>query len=378
MRVLSIFGTRPEAIKMAPVLHELEHRADMESCVCITGQHREMLDPFLRLFEIHADRDLDLMKPGQTLFDVTSAALLGLRDVIQTESPDLVLVQGDTTSAMAGALAAFYLHVPVGHVEAGLRTDRKDSPFPEEANRRIVDVLADLYFASTPRAKQNLVREGVPEAQVEVTGNTVIDALLWTLKRTARRAIPELEHVPADRRIVLITGHRRESFGDGLRNICKALLEIVRLESDVEIVYPVHLNPNVRGPVHELLGREERIHLLEPLDYVEFVHLMERAYLVLTDSGGIQEEAPSLSKPVLVTREVTERVELLESGAGKLVGTDPATIVAEVRRLLHDPKIYAKMANAPNPFGDGKAAVRIADRVARSCAGCSRGSEDTA
>jgi UDP-N-acetylglucosamine 2-epimerase (non-hydrolysing) len=369
MRILSVFGTRPEAIKMAPVLHELEGRCGIVSRVCVTGQHREMLDPFLELFQIHPHWDLDLMKPGQTLFDVTSGVLLGLREVMEVEHPDLVLVQGDTTSAMTGALAAFYLHVPVGHVEAGLRTDRKDSPFPEEMNRRLVDVLADLCFAPTERAKANLLREGVPAAQIEVTGNTVVDALLWTLEKTRNQNQPALEGIPEARRIVLVTGHRRESFGEGLQHICQALLEIARSEPDVEIVYPVHLNPNVRGPVHELLGGEKRIHLLEPLDYVPFVQLMERAYLILTDSGGIQEEAPSLSKPVLVTREVTERSELLESGAGKLVGTDAATIVTEVCRLLHDPKAYARMADAPNPFGDGKAAMRIVDRVARIAEG---------
>lgn len=363
MRVLSIFGTRPEAIKMAPVLHELQSRAGTESRACITGQHREMLEPFLRLFEIRADWDLNLMKPGQTLFDVTAEALLGLRHVIQAEHPDLVLVQGDTTSAMAGALASFYLHVPVGHVEAGLRTDRRDSPFPEEGNRRIIDVLADLYFAPTAHAKQNLLREGVPEAQIEITGNTVIDALHWTLKKTAAHAIREVGQVQPDRRIILVTGHRRESFGEGLRNICRALAEIVRLEPDVEIVYPVHLNPNVREPVHEILGHEARIHLLAPLDYVDFVHLMKHAYLILTDSGGIQEEAPTLSKPVLVMRDVTERPELIDSGAGRLVGTEVGSIVAGTRELLRNPDVYARMAAVPSPFGDGRAAKRIVDRI---------------
>jgi len=363
MRVLSIFGTRPEAIKMAPVLHELAERSGVDSRVCVTSQHREMLDPFLKLFEIQPNWDLDLMKPGQTLFDVTTGALSGLRGVIEAEHPDLVLVQGDTTSAMAGALAAFYLHVPVGHVEAGLRTNRKDSPFPEEANRRIVDVLADLYFAPTEHAKQNLLREGIPQAQIHVTGNTVIDALFWTLEKTASYTDTDLEGLPADRRIILVTGHRRESFGQGLRNICQALVEIARAESDVEIVYPVHLNPNVRAPVSELLGHHERIHLLEPLDYVAFVHLMKRSFLILTDSGGIQEEAPALSKPVLVMREVTERPELVESGAGRVVGTEVAAIRDATRELLRNRAAYRRMADAASPFGDGRAAERIADRI---------------
>lgn len=371
MRVLSVFGTRPEAIKMAPVINELLSRDCIESRVCVTAQHREMLDPFLALFEISPDWDLDLMKPGQTLFDITTEALSRLREVIESEHPDIVLVQGDTTTAFAASLAAFYLRAPVGHVEAGLRTGMKYSPFPEEMNRRLADVLTDLYFAPTQHAKDNLLREGVSESAIAVTGNTVVDALLTTLNKTTPYSDPFLDAIPCEHRVILVTGHRRESFGEGLRNICQALVEIAESEPDVEIIYPVHRNPNVQIPVRELLESRERIHLLEPLDYVPFVHLMKRAYLILTDSGGIQEEAPSLSKPVLVMRETTERPELIEAGAGKLVGTEVRTIVAETHRLLRDSSSYARMAAASSPFGDGMAAKRIVDRIVKLQAGTS-------
>lgn len=363
MRVLSVLGTRPEAIKMAPVIAELARRSEVDSRVCVTAQHRELLDPLLDLFGIHPDWDLNLMKANQTLFDVTLSALSGLRSVLENWRPDIVLVQGDTTTAFVGGLAAFYLRVPVGHVEAGLRTGRKDSPFPEEANRRLVDVLSDLYFAPTERAKGHLLAEGVSERKIHVTGNTVVDALLMTLERAPGANSP-IDGIPRiDRRMLLVTGHRRESHGEGLKNICYALRDIVNREPEIEVVYSVHPNPNVRKPVHNILGEHERIHLVEPLDYLPFACLMRQAYVILTDSGGIQEEAPSLSKPVLVMRETTERPELIEAGAGKLVGVSRERIVTETIRLLHSSDEYRKMADAPNPFGDGMAGQRIVDAV---------------
>jgi len=365
-KILTIFGTRPEAIKLAPVIKELERRNDVfVSKVCVTAQHREMLDPFLQLFGINPDWDLNIMQPNQSLFDVTAKALVKLKEVLEKENPDLVLVQGDTTTTFTAALAAYYLKIKVGHVEAGLRTLDKYNPFPEELNRRLVGHIADLHFAPTKRAKENLLSEGIPESSIFVTGNTVVDALFMILARTkSEDYLPKALSQP-DRKLILVTAHRRESFGEGIANICLALKEIVKRVPDVEIVYPVHLNPNVREPVYRMLSGMERVHLIEPLDYISFVHLMKASYLILTDSGGIQEEAPSLGKPVLVLRNTTERPEAVEAGAAKLVGTDPQRIVAETLRLLQDPSEYSKMANAPNPFGDGKASLRIVDILER-------------
>ncbi len=359
-KVLTVFGTRPEAIKLAPVLVELaKHQNEVVSKICVTAQHREMLDPFLKIFEIKPDYDLNIMRPNQSLFEVTTRALTGLKDVLETERPDIVLVQGDTTTAFAAALAAFYCKIPVGHVEAGLRTLDKYRPFPEEINRRLISHLADLHFAPTARAKENLLAEGIDISSIFVTGNTVIDALFMILDRTKPQdPLQDLELDP-NKRLILVTAHRRENFGEGLVNICRALKKIVRQAPDVEIVYPVHLNPNVRSTAEKFLRGVKRVHLIEPLDYIAFVHLMKRAYLILTDSGGIQEEAPSLGKPVLVLRETTERPEAIEAGVAKLVGTKTENIVEATLQLLQDTQEYKKMASAQNPFGDGMAAKRI-------------------
>jgi UDP-N-acetylglucosamine 2-epimerase (non-hydrolysing) len=366
MRVLIIFGTRPEAIKLAPVIRELGKRSEFDPRVCVTAQHREMLDQVLQLFEIRPDWDLGIMRPDQSLFEVTERALAALEGVLEAERPELVLVQGDTTTAFVGALAGFYRKIRVGHIEAGLRSCDKFAPFPEEMNRRLADELSDLLFAPTEGAKANLLREGFPEERIFVTGNTVIDALLWTVERLespeaqARlaRRFAELGLDLEGKRLILVTAHRRESFGR-LGEICHALRLIAEHNRDVELVYPVHLNPQVRGPVRRALKGLERVHLLEPLDYESFVWLMSRAYLILTDSGGIQEEAPSLGKPVLVMRERTERPEALAAGTAKLVGVAPQRIFQEAQRLLDEPAEYAKMARAVNPFGDGHAAERI-------------------
>lgn len=365
IKVLSIFGTRPEAIKMAPVIKGLEkHPENFISRVCVTAQHREMLDQVLNLFEIKPDYDLNIMKSGQDLFDVTCNVLQKIKSILEKERPDIVLVQGDTTTTFAASLAAFYQQIPVGHVEAGLRTHNKYAPFPEEINRTLTSRIADLHFAPTDGAKQNLLDEGVSEALIHVTGNTVIDALLSVVDRIKND--PNLEQtlaeqfpfLDANRKLILVTGHRRESFGEGFERICKALGKIGERE-DVQIVYPVHLNPNVQEPVKRMLDRNSRIHLIEPLDYLPFVYLMNRSYLILTDSGGIQEEAPSLGKPVLVMRDMTERPEAVEAGTVKLVGTDTDLIVQEAKILLDDQTAYEKMAYAHNPYGDGKAAQRI-------------------
>lgn len=365
-KILTILGTRPEAIKLAPVIKELERRSDnFVSRVCVTAQHREMLDPFLQLFNIKPDWDLNIMKPNQSPFDVTSSVLSKLKPILEEGKPDIVLVQGDTTTAFATALAAFYLKIKIGHVEAGLRTAEKYNPFPEEINRRLISHLADLHFAPTERAKRNLVAEGIDEGAIFVTGNTVIDALFMVLERTKDQDY--LIDLPLDpeKKIILVTAHRRESFGKDLENICLALRKIVELDESVEIVYPVHLNPHVQEPVKRILGGIERIHLIKPLDYVSFVQLMNRAYLILTDSGGIQEEAPSLGKPVLVMRKTTERPEALEAGTAKLVGTEPERIVEETLCLLRNPEEYQRMSSAKNPFGDGQAAQRIASILTR-------------
>jgi len=370
LRVLVVFGTRPEAIKMAPVVNALRARPGTFSCVvCVTAQHRKMLDQVLDLFSIAADHDLNLMRPGQGLHDVTTAVLGGLPAILETERPGLVLVHGDTTTTMAATLAAYYSHVPVGHVEAGLRTGNKYAPFPEEINRKVTGAIADLHFAPTKASRENLLREGVPEGAIVVTGNTVIDALLSVTDRLrgdlalTTRIEAEFPFLDPSKKLLLVTGHRRENFGDGFERICRALAEIAERRPSAEILYPVHLNPNVQESVRRILGVGTRpnIHLIGPVDYLSFVYLMMRCHLIVTDSGGIQEEAPSLGKPVLVMREVTERPEAVIAGTARLVGTDQEKIVAGTLRLLDDPEAYRSMSAAQNPYGDGKAAERIAD-----------------
>jgi UDP-N-acetylglucosamine 2-epimerase (non-hydrolysing) len=368
MRILLIFGTRPEAIKIAPVYQALRRRADAFNCrVCVTAQHRQLLDSVLSLFEIRPDHDLDVMTPNQSLEGLTAAVLDRLPPVIRAERPDLVLVQGDTTTAMAAALCAHYQKVAVGHIEAGLRTATVGSPFPEEMNRRLVTRLASWHFAPTARARERLLREGVDERSIAVTGNTVIDALLWIVEKVKQAPAPgPVAHLDwsAGRRLVLITGHRRENFGEPLRNVCAAFRRLAERNPEVDFLYPVHLNPNVRGPVGEILSGLPNFHLTEPLDYLAFVWCMNRSHLIITDYGGVQEEAPSLGKPVLVTREETERWEGIEAGTAKLVGTDPERIVAEAQALLDDPERYRAMSGAANPYGDGHAAERILDFLA--------------
>jgi UDP-N-acetylglucosamine 2-epimerase (non-hydrolysing) len=366
-RALVVIGTRPEAIKLAMVVHTMR-AAGIDVRVCVTGQHREMLRPTLDLFGIAPDYDLDLMTPGQTLSTLTSAALAGTTGVIELAQPSWVVVQGDTTTALAASLAAFYRGVPVAHVEAGLRTNDKRRPFPEEANRRLIDDLSDLYFAPTERARRNLIQERRPPSAVRVTGNTGIDALHHVLSLPSKGAAAVLRGISPHRRIVLVTAHRRESFGPGIAAICRALVRLAADVDDIEIVYPVHLNPNVRDPVHEQLSTRDRITLLPPLDYVSLVHLMRAATLILTDSGGIQEEAPSLGRPVLVLRDVTERPEAIEAGCARLVGTNESRIVREASRLLEDPAAYRRMAHIANPFGDGRSSERIAQTLAAAMA----------
>jgi len=366
LRVLAIFGTRPEAVKMAPVVRRLQSTPGVAAKVCVTAQHREMLDQVLDLFEIQPDFDLDLMQPDQALAALSAAVFSRLDPVVAEVRPDWVLVQGDTTTVMAASLLAYFHHARVGHVEAGLRTGDKWQPFPEEINRRVAGVVADLHFAPTSWARDNLLREGVPPEHIEVTGNPVIDALRSIADRPYDFADGPLAAVPLDRRILLVTAHRRENFGAPLREVFRALREIARIYAgDVHIVYPVHLNPNVHGPAHEMLGGLPNVTLTDPLDYLPMVQLMKRAVLVLTDSGGLQEEAPALGTPVLVLRRVTERPEAIEAGTARLVGTDPARIVAETRRLLDDPAAHAAMARAVNPYGDGHAAERIVAALLR-------------
>ncbi len=358
MAILTVFGTRPEAIKLAPVIRELARRS-LPTRVCVTAQHRELLDPLLEFFEIPAHYDLGIMEPDQDLFHVTTETLMRLREVLRRERPELLLVQGDTTTCFAAALAAYYERIPIAHVEAGLRTGEKYSPFPEEMNRRLTDHLADWLFAPTELAGRNLLSEGVPNERVFITGNTVVDALQLVLKDERFRRLPIPVEITQGHRLVLVTAHRRESFQRGLASICRALRELVERHDDVEIVYPVHLNPNVQGTVRRILGGAKRVHLLEPLEYLPFLKLMEQATLILTDSGGIQEEAPTFGVPVLVMRDVTERPEGIAAGVAKLVGTDPECIVEEASVLLEDPAAYARMARAENPYGDGWAAERI-------------------
>lgn len=363
-KILLVFGTRPEAIKMAPVVRALSEAKQWEVKVCVTAQHRQMLDQVLSLFEIVPDFDLNLMKPRQDLTDITCNVLSGMRDVFNQWKPDLVLVHGDTATAMAASLAAYYAKIPVGHVEAGLRTNDIYSPWPEEMNRRMVGRVATLHFAPTEIARGNLLTEGCSDHSIFVTGNTVIDALLKVVDRVNSNTDLNQElsarfaFLEEDKRMILVTGHRRENFGQGFENICKALREIADRD-DVQIVYPVHLNPNVQEPVNRILAGCKNIHLIEPQDYLPFVYLMNRAHILLTDSGGIQEEAPSLGKPVLVMRDTTERPEAVEAGAVKLVGTDNERIVAATFALLDDPTEYQRMSRAHNPYGDGHAAQRI-------------------
>ena len=370
MRILSVVGTRPEAVKMAMVARALEAADGVEHSLCVTAQHREMLDPILGLFDLRPDYDLDIMSHGQHLTDITSGVLEGMRDVLAEARPDRVLVQGDTTTVLAAAMAAFYARVPVGHVEAGLRTGDMSAPWPEEMNRKLTDALSDRHYAPTETARRNLLAEGVSESGIRVTGNTVIDTLLHVVERLetepglSARAGAMLPRRDPERRLLLVTGHRRESFGPGFEQICRALARIGSRE-DVEIVYPVHLNPNVQEPVFRLLGGHPNIDLIEPLDYLAFVHLMTEAHIILTDSGGIQEEAPSLGKPVLVMRDTTERPEAVAAGTVRLVGTDTDRIMDETFRLLDDGEAYAAAARVHHPYGDGRASQRILEDLTR-------------
>lgn len=377
--ILLVFGTRPEAIKMVPLVKKLQSQPqDFKTVVCVTGQHREMLDQVLRIFDITPDYDLNIMKPNQDLYDVTSRVLVGMRDVLKAVQPDVVLVHGDTTTSTAAALAAFYQQIPVGHVEAGLRTGDIYSPWPEEMNRLITGRIATYHFSPTPLAKQNLLKENVNEDHILVTGNTVIDALYMVVdklknnqeladeqKQILQQAGYNTERLTNGKRLVLITGHRRENFGDGFIHMCKAIQTLTKQFPDVDFVYPMHLNPNVRKPIHEVFGEDlsnlGNMFFIEPLEYLSFVYLMEKSTIVLTDSGGIQEEAPGLGKPVLVMRDTTERPEALESGTVHLVGTDYDKIVSEVSTLLTDDAAYQTMSQAVNPYGDGLACERIVD-----------------
>lgn len=382
MRILLVFGTRPEAIKMAPLVKMLQkHKNKFEVDVCVTGQHRQMLDQVLSLFEITPDYDLNIMRQGQDLYDVTARVLLGMRDVLSSAKPDVVLVHGDTTTSTAAALAAFYQQIPVGHVEAGLRTRNIYSPWPEEMNRQLTGRIATWHFAPTPLSKQNLLQESVADEQIFVTGNTVIDALHLVIdkinydselkQQLAQRLIAagyDTTRLHEGRRLVLITGHRRENFGDGFLSMCRAIKKLTEKYPDVDFVYPMHLNPNVREPIHEVFGEDtsglSNMFFIEPLEYLSFVYLMAQAHIVLTDSGGIQEEAPGLGKPVLVMRDTTERPEALEAGTVQLVGTEYDRIISSVSDLLDNESIYRRMSQAVNPYGDGKACERIANALA--------------
>ena len=375
IKILSVFGTRPEAIKMAPLVKELEARSgDFQSVVCVTAQHRQMLDQVLDIFSIKPDYDLDIMRQGQDLYDVTSRVLLGMRDVLRKEVPDIVLVHGDTTTSMAVALASFYEKIPVGHIEAGLRTHNIYSPWPEEMNRQITGRIASLHFSPTPLSRQNLLNENVPAENITITGNTVIDALQMVASKISgdeslkadlamrlRDSGYDVSRLSERRRLVLITGHRRENFGEGFLNICRAIRDLVSKYPDVDFVYPMHLNPNVRKPIAEVFGEKTapNVFFIEPLEYLSFVFLMEKSSIVLTDSGGIQEEAPGLGKPVLVMRDTTERPEAVDAGTVKLVGTDYRKIVDGVSLLLDSKAEYDKMSHSVNPYGDGKASIRI-------------------
>ena len=373
-KILVTFGTRPEAIKMAPVVAALKSSAAFDVKVCVTAQHRQMLDQVLELFGIVPDFDLDLMRPGQDLTDITCSVLAGMRGVLLQWRPDWLLVHGDTTTTFAAALAAYYEQIPVGHVEAGLRTGNIYSPWPEEMNRRLAGAITSLHFAPTERARENLLRENVHADKIIVTGNTVIDALIEVVRRLKsdgtllRELGDKFAFLAPEKKLILVTGHRRENFGAGFERICRALRALGERE-DLEIIYPVHLNPNVQEPVHRILADSPRVHLLEPLDYLPFVYLMERSYLIITDSGGVQEEAPSLGKPVLVMRDITERPEAVVAGTVKLVGTNEAAIVREASLLLDDSAAYELMTKAHNPYGDGNAAKRIVNTLHESVRG---------
>lgn len=361
IKVLSIFGTRPEAIKMAPLVKELEKRKEIESLVCVTAQHREMLDQVLETFEIKPDYDLNIMKPGQTLGDITTRALTGLEGVIKECKPDIVLVHGDTTTTFAGALAAFYNQVAIGHVEAGLRTNDKYSPYPEEMNRQMVDCMTDMYFAPTELSKQNLISENIDASKIYVTGNTAIDAMSTTIKDDYNNEY--LNWVKENEKLILVTAHRRENLGDPMRNIFKAIKRIVNEFNDVKVIYPIHMNPKVRSVANEVFADCDKVKLIEPLEVIDFHNFINKCYMIMSDSGGVQEEAPSLGKPVLVLRDTTERPEGIEAGTLKLVGTDEETIYKEAKKLLTDKKEYEKMSHASNPYGDGLASKRIVDAI---------------
>jgi len=369
--VLSVFGTRPEAIKMAPLVHALKVNPGYEPRVCVTAQHRQMLDQVLKLFDIVPDFDLNLMRTGQSLSSVTCAALQGLDTVLDTFAPEVILVHGDTTTTLAASIAAFYRHIPIGHVEAGLRTGNLRSPWPEEMNRRITDAIADLYFAPTEQARSNLLREGADPARVVLTGNTVIDALLQVVERLRcdealrREVAARFPFLDDERRMILVTGHRRENFGEKFASFCRALRRIATERPDIRIVYAVHFNPNVQQPVRSILDDLANVSLIEPQEYLAFVYLMMRAYLIITDSGGIQEEAPALGKPVLVVRDTTERPEAIEAGTARLIGTGTEAIVAAVAQLLDDEGEYERMAHAHSPYGDGRATERIVAALER-------------
>ena len=380
-KILLVFGTRPEAIKMCPLVKEFQkYPEDFETLVCVTGQHREMLDQVLKIFDVKPDFDLNIMKQGQDLYDVTSKVLLGMRDVLKQVWPEVVLVHGDTTTSSAAALAAIYQQIPVGHIEAGLRTHNIYSPWPEEMNRQITGRIATYNFAPTPLSKENLLKENVSENSIIVTGNTVIDALYWVvskikssekiseeLKTVLKNSGYDTDRLSNGKKLILITGHRRENFGDGFINMCTAIKDLTQKFSDVDFVYPMHLNPNVRKPIHEVFGEDlsglKNMFFIEPLEYLSFVYLMEKSNIVLTDSGGIQEEAPGLGKPVLVMRDTTERPEAVTAGTVKLVGTDYNAIVNNVSELLENSSAYEKMSKAVNPYGDGKACQRIVERL---------------
>jgi len=372
IKVLSIFGTRPEAIKMAPLVKALNTADGIDAKVCVTAQHREMLDQVLDLFEIIPEYDLNIMKPGQSLYDVTTNILFGLKPILEEFKPDIVLVHGDTSTTLSASLAAFYQQIPVGHVEAGLRTGNLSSPWPEEGNRKLTGAITKLHLAPTTTSKQNLLNEAVDDNDILVTGNTVIDALLQVVDKVQNDAdlvaslkskFPELDET---KKLILVTGHRRESFGGGFERICEALAEIATNHPEAQVLYPMHLNPNVREPVNRILKNVNNVHLIEPQEYLPFVYLMNQAHIIVTDSGGVQEEAPSLGKPVLVMRDTTERPEAVDAGTVKLVGTDKNRIVSEVQKLLTDQAEYEKMSRAHNPYGDGKACERIVKKILES------------
>ena len=378
-KVMLVFGTRPEAIKMAPLVKEFQKQPErVETVVCVTGQHREMLDQVLDIFDICPDYDLNIMKQGQDLYDVTSRVLTGMRDVLKEVKPDVVLVHGDTTTSTAAALAAFYQQIPVGHVEAGLRTHNIYSPWPEEMNRLLTGRLATYHFSPTPLSRNNLIKESVDDRNIIITGNTVIDALYWVVDKIKSdkaldcelvgilaKAGYDVSRLNGGKKLVLITGHRRENFGEGFLHICKAIRELAALHPEMDIVYPVHLNPNVQKPVYELLSGVDNVYLISPLDYLPFIYAMQHSTLLLTDSGGVQEEAPSLGKPVLVMRNTTERPEAVEAGTVKLVGTDAEAIVSNVTELLRNKELYRRMSETHNPYGDGHACERILSALTR-------------